>query len=344
MSRKLLIIGPCVNKLNPNKTGGIIILFENLKKALSDDNIDYKVVDTNKNNYPNKLTAYLSILFNLTKNASRTSHISMHGTINDYLFIGLYLYMISKIFNIKFSLRKFAGNFDSFFKNTNSLNKKIIKFLLKKSSANFFETKYLVDFFKVYNSKTYWFPNVRFKPEFSVIRNYNKKFVFMSHIRFEKGVDIILEVSNLLSSDYEFHFYGDIIDKKYSREYFDNYKNCIYHGSIDGESAIRTLNKYDVVLLPTFWTGEGYPGIIIEAYSQGIPVIATSRRGISEIVINDLTGILIPPKDTNALYKAIKSINKDSYMKYSNNSLDAFNQFDSIKCTRDYILSIQNAN
>ena len=114
MSRKLLIIGPCVNKLNPNKTGGIIILFENLKKALSDDNIDYKVVDTNKNNYPNKLTAYLSILFNLTKNASRTSHISMHGTINDYLFIGLYIYMISKIFNIKFSLRKFAGNFDFF--------------------------------------------------------------------------------------------------------------------------------------------------------------------------------------------------------------------------------------
>ena len=342
MSKKLLIIGPSLNLKNPNRTGGIIILFENLKKVLSSDRIDYKLVDSNKNNYSNKLFAYISILFKLTKEAKKTNHISMHGTINDYLYIGPYIYIISKIFNIKFSLRKFAGNFDIFFKKTNLLNRKIIIFLLKKSSSNFFETKYLVDFFKVYNSKTYWFPNVRFKSEFSVNRSYNKKFVFMSHIKVEKGIDIILEASNLLSNDYEFHFYGEIMDEKYSRQYFDNYKNCIYHGSIDGESVIKTLNEYDVVLLPTFWIGEGYPGIIIEAYSIGIPVISTSRRGISEIVANDSTGILIPPKDANALYKAIKSINKDSYMKYSNNAFTAFNQFDSVKCTRNYIHSIQN--
>ena len=100
-------------------------------------------------------------------------------------------------------------------------------------------------------------------------------------------------------------------------------------GSIEHDKVLDILNDYDIVLLPSFHPGEGYPGIIIESYSIGKPVIATNLKGISEIVVNNKTGILIPVKDTNALYEAIKKIDVNNYMKYSENALKHFDVFDS---------------
>ena len=341
MTKKILIIGPSLNRLNPKRTGGIIVLFENLKKVLDNDKINYNLVDSNKHNYYNRLFAYISIILQLTRKVKNSDHISMHGTINDYIYIGPYIYILSNIFGIKFSLRKFAGNFDNFLKKTNFFKRIIIIFLLKKSDCNFFETKYLVDFFKVYNSKTYWFPNVRFKSEIKINRVYRKKFVFMSHLKEEKGLDVILEVSKLLSKDYEFHIYGEIIDGKYSNQYFKNYQNCTYHGSVKSENVLTELNKYDIILLPSI--REGYPGIIIEGYSLGMPVIATNLRGIKEIVESNDSGILIPPKDVSSLHNAIISVSRSGYTRLSNNAFSAFNQFESVKCTRNYINVIKSS-
>ena len=61
--------------------------------------------------------------------------------------------------------------------------------------------------------------------------------------------------------------------------------------------------EYDVLVLPTFWKGEGYPGVIIEAFSVGLPVVATNLPGISEM-IDSQSGILVPPHSASTLAKA----------------------------------------
>ena len=48
---KLLILGPRTNKKDPSKTGGAVVLFENLIERLNKLNIDYVLIDTNKENY-----------------------------------------------------------------------------------------------------------------------------------------------------------------------------------------------------------------------------------------------------------------------------------------------------
>jgi len=83
---------------------------------------------------------------------------------------------------------------------------------------------------------------------------------------------------------------------------------------------LETIQKYDVLILPTFYQGEGYPGVIIEAYSLGLPVITTNWKAIPEIVENRKTGLLIEPRSTAALVDAMKSFNKYNYKDFSKNA------------------------
>ena len=44
----------------------------------------------------------------------------------------------------------------------------------------------------------------------------------------------------------------------------------------------------------------------MEAMASGLPVIATSVRGVPELVIDKVTGLLVPPKDPTAIAEAIR--------------------------------------
>ena len=129
---KILLFGPRFNKENPTKVGGIIVLFEDLIKQLDSEKIEYDIVDTNKDNYPNKLFAFLLIYFQFLTMLKKYTHISIHGTAQDYLFIAPFVIFISKLFNKKTSLRKFAGNFHHFYDNYNV----IFKFLRSRMNHN----------------------------------------------------------------------------------------------------------------------------------------------------------------------------------------------------------------
>jgi len=63
------------------------------------------------------------------------------------------------------------------------------------------------------------------------------------------------------------------------------------------------LPMAELFILPSLW--EGFPNALLEAMAAGKPVVATKVGGIPEIVVHGETGILIPPRDTDALAIAI---------------------------------------
>ena len=83
-----------------------------------------------------------------------------------------------------------------------------------------------------------------------------------------------------------------------------------------------------MLVLPTKWRAEGYPGVIIEAFSVGIPVISTYNGGIPEIVLHGKNGLLVPPGNIKALLDAIMLIDASLYDKLRAGAYESFGQFD----------------
>lgn len=69
----------------------------------------------------------------------------------------------------------------------------------------------------------------------------------------------------------------------------------------------------DVYCLPS-WR-EGMPRSIIEAMAAGLPVVATDIRGCREEVVDGQTGLLVPPRDAEALALALERLGGDSALR-----------------------------
>jgi glycosyltransferase involved in cell wall biosynthesis len=66
----------------------------------------------------------------------------------------------------------------------------------------------------------------------------------------------------------------------------------------------------DVMVLPSF-AGEATSQVLPQAMLMGKPVISTEAGGLSEVVIHNETGLIVPTKDSYKIYKAIKKLHND---------------------------------
>ncbi|MBI1957546.1 MAG: glycosyltransferase family 4 protein [Candidatus Niyogibacteria bacterium] len=70
------------------------------------------------------------------------------------------------------------------------------------------------------------------------------------------------------------------------------------------DAASRYLKAFDIFLLPSVTEALGY--VLLEAGAAGLPVVASRVGGIPEIIEHEKTGLLVPPRDPEALERAMK--------------------------------------
>ena len=332
-NKKILIIGAIPYKSRTNSYGGITILLQDFIDYLTNKQYSYKVIPTNR--FSGRFSKGINILYVIGKymmNLRNVDIITFHVTSKGAFILFPLLSPLALLCNKKIVFRKFAGSFKTVYEKQSSIIKAYFRFFLKRTDLILVETKELVSFFAELSGnpdKVIWFPNARRKNKIIKTSPFQKRFVFISHVKQSKGINEILEVSKRLPPNYILDIYGPIRDNSYTSDYFNQY-NITYHGSLEPDQVSNTLINYDVLLLPTFHAGEGYPGIIIEAFSPGIPVITTNFGGIPEIVTDQYNGKLISPKNIEELEKAILSFNSTNYAGYSRNALHSFAEnFDS---------------
>lgn len=181
------------------------------------------------------------------------------------------------------------------------------------------------------------FKNLDLISKVTLSNNLEKHYCTFSRVIEEKGISIAIQAISRINSNTETKVYLDIfgpVEDSYKNTFQslleDNKGIVNYRGIIDYRKSVEILSKYDALLFPTFWSGEGFPGTILDAFSSGLPVICTDWNYNGELVIQGETGFLVKPKDVETLVSAIKKFNNlpsDKQLQLKRNCLDKAKEY-----------------
>lgn len=161
----------------------------------------------------------------------------------------------------------------------------------------------------------------RFDPDrFADVEKDESKFsfVFVGRIVGDKGINELVEAFVRLNKEYPEtklslvgNYEADLDPlKPETIEAIESNSNIYACGAKYGDDLLTEYMKSDCFVMPSY--REGFPNTVMEAGAMGLPSIVTDINGSREIIINGENGIIVPSKDADALYKAMKQIVQDS--------------------------------
>lgn len=146
---------------------------------------------------------------------------------------------------------------------------------------------------------TYWIDQDLFSPinlqDARKQLGWPDKFMVLFVGRFieKKGMDILYDLAQDIKEDVLFSFIGDGPLNDKLKHLSKKLPNIRYVGKVDNKDLPLYYNSADIVCVPSKYE-EGFGRVIIEAFSCGIPVVASRRGGIPEAV-NESVGVLVEP-------------------------------------------------
>ncbi len=126
--------------------------------------------------------------------------------------------------------------------------------------------------------------------------------------------ELLTALSNLPKSlSWEFHHIGGgpLLDSlKTQAETLGIDSAMHWHGAQSQQFVLEHYRQSDLFVLNScidrHGDRDGLPNVMVEAQSQGLPVVGTTISGIPELVETELNGILVPSRDTAQLTKALE--------------------------------------
>lgn len=92
-----------------------------------------------------------------------------------------------------------------------------------------------------------------------------------------------------------------------SPETLENISGCASIEAVGRLNDVRPwLAASDALAFPSY--REGFPNVVIEAGAMGLPSIVTEINGSREIVSHGVNGVIIPPRDRDALLAAMRNM------------------------------------
>ena len=185
------------------------------------------------------------------------------------------------------------------------------------------------------NSNTHLMPNfkkihpISIKQEEEFEKPY--KLCIVSRINYEKGIESAINVVERLNKEQndnivELDIYGPIQD-----DYKDRFNHLLnqcsksirYKGIIDYNCTTEIIKSYYLLLFPTQYYTEGFPGTVLDAYLSGVPVLASRWESWEDIIKEGITGCTFEFDNNEDFYKTLIYLveNKNLVMQMKENCI-----------------------
>lgn len=155
----------------------------------------------------------------------------------------------------------------------------------------------------------------------SLIKNTVFTFIFVGRIVGDKGINELIEAFlELLKVHNNIRLflvgnYEQDLDPilKLTKDRIDSTPEIKSVGPKFGDELLAYYASSDCFVFPSY--REGFPNTVMEAGAMDLPSIVTDTNGSREIIENGKNGVIIPSKDVDSLYKAMRQMieDKDAY-------------------------------
>ena len=141
------------------------------------------------------------------------------------------------------------------------------------------------------------------------------KLCTFSRVMREKGIEdavnAVVTINTALGvPSFSLDIYGQVDGTQ--TEWFDSLKKRFpsyvkYGGMVPFDKSVDVLKDYFALLFPTYYEGEGFAGTLIDAYSAGVPVIASDWKYNAELVTENV-GWVYPTGDQSAFIEILNTV------------------------------------
>ena len=132
--------------------------------------------------------------------------------------------------------------------------------------------------------------------------------LFAGRLSPEKGAAEAIDIAR--AAGVPIDVYGDVYDPGYSREQVDprrNWPGVSVHPGVPRAILWEAMARAAIVLCPSRWN-EPFGLAAAEAQACGTPVVAYRRGGLSEVIVDGVTGFLVPPDDVPGAVEAVSKV------------------------------------
>jgi glycosyltransferase involved in cell wall biosynthesis len=136
------------------------------------------------------------------------------------------------------------------------------------------------------------------------------RLVYLGLVSESKGVhDVLRALARLDRPDISLDLHGQVPPAESARfaEVLRQAPRAIHKGVFTGD-PVALLAEYDAFVFPSFHSGEGHPGVVIEAMAAGIPVVVSRFRSLPELVTDGVNGLVVEPRDVDGLARALVAL------------------------------------
>lgn len=318
---KVLIIGPVPSAASDDVDiiGGAKVTFRETINQLQIRGFDLEVINSSRpyqglplwkaRGY--SLATFIRIIWGTLKKGQQSQLVLLNMTTFTVGLVAPIMWIICKLINRPMALRLFGGNFNQVYEGYTPMLSWIADRTFMRCPVVFVETQRLLQYFE--NRANFkWLPNTRdmICPPIAK-RNEIQKLIFLGQLVMTKGLAEVLVACRSLPEGCHLHVFGPRHNST-DLSLFEGHPRASYEGVLELAEVPRVLAEHDLLVLPSYLTGEGHSGVIIEAFQCGTPVISTWWEGIPEVVQHEENGLLVEPGSSSELEAAIHRLLDDA--------------------------------